>query len=72
MMKKIHVSATAHAHSKEDELLPYKRVKLDTASWVLLVLWGGGGGLNMSCSRTQHGDPSGARTPDLWIRCPRC
>ena len=25
-------------------------------------------GVNMSCSRTQHGDPSGARTPDLWIR----
>ena len=23
----------------------------------------GGGGVNMSCSRTQHGDPSGARTP---------
>ena len=22
----------------------------------------------MSCSRTQHGDPSGARTPNLWIR----
>ena len=32
----------------------------------------GGGGVNMSCSRTQHGDPSGARTPDLWIRSPRC
>ena len=29
-------------------------------------------GVNMSCSRTQHGDPSGARTPDLWIRSPRC
>ena len=27
-----------------------------------------GGGVNMSCSRTQHGDPSGARTPDFWIR----
>ena len=27
-------------------------------------------GVNMSCSRTQHGDPSGARTPDLWIRSP--
>ena len=26
----------------------------------------------MSCSRTQHGDPSGARIPDLWIRSPRC
>ena len=26
--------------------------------------WGGGGGrVNMSCSRTQHGDPSGPRTP---------
>ena len=26
----------------------------------------------MPCSRTQHGfDPSGARTPDLWIRSPR-
>ena len=25
----------------------------------------GGGGVNMSCSRTQHGDRSGARTPDL-------
>ena len=22
----------------------------------------------MSCSRTQHSDPSGARTPDLWIQ----
>ena len=32
----------------------------------------GGGGVNMSCSRTQHGDPSGARTPDLWFRSPRC
>ena len=32
----------------------------------------GGGGVNMSCSRTQHGDPSGARTPDFWIRSPRC
>ena len=29
-------------------------------------------GVNMSCSRTQHGDPSGARTPHLWIRSPRC
>ena len=29
-------------------------------------------GVNMSCSRTQHGDPSGIRTPDLWIRRPRC
>ena len=29
-------------------------------------------GVNMSCSRTQHGDPCGARTPDLWIRSPRC
>ena len=29
-------------------------------------------GVNMSCSRTQHGDPGGARTPDLWIRSPRC
>ena len=28
-------------------------------------------GVNMSCSRTKHGDPSGARTPDLWIRSPR-
>ena len=33
---------------------------------------GGGGGVDMSCSRTQHGDPSGARTPDLWILSPRC
>ena len=24
----------------------------------------------MSCSRTQHGDPSGARTPDFWIQTP--
>ena len=31
-----------------------------------------GGGVNMSCSRTQHGDPGGARTPDRWIRSPRC
>ena len=29
-------------------------------------------GVNMSCSRTQHGDPSSAGTPDLWIRSPRC
>ena len=29
-------------------------------------------GVSMSCSRTQHGDPSGAQTPDLWIQCPRC
>ena len=25
--------------------------------------FGGGGGVNMSCSGTKHGDPSGARTP---------
>ena len=29
-------------------------------------------GVNMPCSRTQHGDPSGARTPDFWIGSPRC
>ena len=29
-------------------------------------------GVNMSCSRTQHGDPSRAQTPDLWIRSLRC
>ena len=29
-------------------------------------------GVNISCSRTQHGDPSGARTPDLWILGPKC
>ena len=29
-------------------------------------------GVNMSCLRTQNGDPSGARTPDLWIRSPKC
>ena len=29
-------------------------------------------GVNMSCSRTQHGDPIWARTPDLWIRNSRC
>ena len=27
------------------------------------VCGGGGGGVNMSCSRTQHGDLSGPRTP---------
>ena len=27
---------------------------------------------NMSCSRTQHGDSSGVRTPDFWIQSPRC
>ena len=27
-------------------------------------------GVNMSCTRTQHGDMSRARTPNLWIlRC---
>ena len=33
---------------------------------------GGGGVVNMSCSRKQHGDPSGAQTPDLWIQSLRC
>ena len=27
------------------------------------LCWRGGGGVNMSCSRTQHGDPSRSRTP---------
>ena len=38
------------------------------ASWVYQYFFG----VNMSCSRTQHSDPSGNRTPDLWIRSPRC
>ena len=29
---------------------------------------GGGGGVNKCCSRILHGDPSGARILDLWIR----
>ena len=47
-----------------------------TASLVLPVLFGG---VNMSCSWTQHGDPSGTRTPPLdpesevlTTRPPRC
>ena len=28
------------------------------------TIWGGGG-VNLSCKRTKHGGPSGARNPDL-------
>ena len=39
-----------------------------TSIFFLFIFFFLGGGVNMSCSRTKQGGPSGARTPDLWIR----